>query len=86
MNKVICLYDTYAKYMDIFDGMKERAGDYVPSPTDMTIIKENIPKFVPFLLWIDDTGYETDENREMRHEISRILRECLIITNGGNKT
>lgn len=86
MNKVICLYDTYDKYMDIFDAMKERAGDYVPSPSDMITIKENLPKFIPFLLWIDDTGCETEENREMRHEISRILRECLVITNKGDGT
>ena len=82
MNKVICLGDTYEKYLDIFDNMKEKAGDYVPSIADMNIIKENLPKYVPFLLWIDDTGYETEENKAMRKEISRTLRECFVVANG----
>ena len=79
MNKIICLESTYDKYMEVFDRMKERAGDYVPSNSDMSVIKENLPKYVPFLLWIDDTGYETEENKAMRKEISKILREHFVV-------
>lgn len=79
MNKIICLNDTYEKYLEIFDNMKEKADDYVPSVADMNIIKENLPKYIPFLFWIDDTGFKTEENAAMRKEITQLLKEYLVI-------
>lgn len=85
LNKIICLNDTYEKYLDIFDNMKEKAGDYVPSVAEMNIIKENLPKYIPFLFWIDDTGIKTEENAAMRKEITQILKEYLIVAKSAEK-
>ena len=78
MKKIICTYDDYDKYMDLFQEMNFKAMDYVPEKKELlnTIIP-NLRKFIVLLMWIDETGYETEDNKECRAIIRRTLTNCL---------
>ena len=60
--------------------MEDKAGSY--APTEHEIYQEIYPhleKYILFILWIDLTGYDTDENKKSRKIIHLILQEELNI-------
>lgn len=82
MNKIICSQRTFERFMDDFDNMQLKANEYVPSLEELNIIKKSLPKYIPFLLWIDTTGEENEENKETRREVRKIIKEHLYILEG----
>lgn len=85
MQKIICTYDDYDKYMELFQQMNFKAMDYVPDKKDLVnIIFPNISKFVVLLMWIDETGFETEENKETRALIRKFLTTSLELIEGEN--
>jgi len=64
---------------DTFDKMIFTADEYVPTQEDLKEICRNLPYYMPFLLWIEETGYDTDENIEMRNVIKGMIGKQLIL-------
>lgn len=78
MQKIICTYDDYDKYIELFQKMNFKAMDYVPEKKELlNLIFPNLQKFIVLLMWIDETGYETEENKECRTLIRRALTSNL---------
>ena len=78
MQKIYCTYDDYDKYMDLFQKMNSKAMDYVPEKKEfINTILPNLSNFIVLLMWIDETGFETEENKEMRTLIRRTLTSTL---------
>ena len=63
--EVECDYETYDRLVDRFSKMEYQAGD---------------GSYMDFLIWIMETGTETEENRFMRRRINAYLREHLTLT------
>lgn len=78
--KIVCTYNDFSKYSDVFDKMSFRANEYVP---DLETIKKTIvphlPKYMLFLLWIEATGYETKENVKNRKLIKQIIQRNFML-------
>ena len=71
----------YEKYCSFFDRMDMKAEGF--SPDTEVIRKEVIPNLednIIFLMWVDETGFETESNRESRAMVREILKCCLDIT------
>lgn len=70
--------DQYQAYCSAFEDWEESAGDWVPS---MEVLQEMISrdflKNVPLLIWIDETGIVTTENKYMHERIHRLLMKIL---------
>ena len=79
MNKIICTEEQYNSIYDRIDQMDVMADEYVPSEKDFIEICENLDIYMLFLIWIDETGYETEENEKMRKRINHLIRNNLII-------
>lgn len=79
MQQIQCSNKLIDEIYETFDEMEYRADDYVPTEDDMTIIASNLSKYIAFLMWIDDTGYETEENSSMRKVISSIIKSSLVM-------
>ena len=78
MQKICCTYDDYDKYMDLFQKMNFKAMDYVPEKKELiNTILPNLASYVILLMWIDETGFETDENKEVRTLIRKTLTSQL---------
>lgn len=71
----------YEKYCSFFDQMELKADSFSP---DIEVIQKevlpNLEENIIFLLWVDETGFETSSNRESRAFIRNILKNCLVIT------
>ena len=82
MRKFKISFDDMNKYCELFTQMKSpSAGEYVPSEEELdSIIPRLDGALILFLLWIDETGIITDENKEMHKKIRDLLNECLIIS------
>ena len=78
MKKIVCTYDDYDKFLEVFQKMNFKALDYAPTKSEMinTIIP-NIENYLLFLLWIDETGNTTEDNKEVRDLIRKTLISCL---------
>ena len=57
------------------DQMENTADEYCPTPEDLLEYADDLPRFYPFLLWIDETGYDTEENKENRKALRKFLTE-----------
>ena len=77
MMTVSCSYDMLEDIYNTFDAMDYKAGEYTPAEEDLKLILENLAEYLPFLLWIDETGIETEENAEIRHSIREIIKTRL---------
>ena len=76
--KIQCTYASYDKYMELFQMLNYQANDYVPEINEIiNVILPNLPKYIVMLMWIDETGYDTDENIESRKLIRKILMSSL---------
>lgn len=64
----------------IFDNMDLKANDYVPKKDELDEIMDNLVEYMKFLMWIEETGYETEENKDMRARINKIIKDELNIT------
>ena len=74
MKKIVCTYEDYNKYAEVFEHMSFKALEYVPDlETIKKIIVPNLPEYILFLLWIDETGYETKENAKIRRLLKQII-------------
>lgn len=72
--RFICSYDEYDRFERTFSEMSYQAGEYTPTSEELELeIIPNLKEYITFLLWIDMTGLETEENRYVRKMIHRIL-------------
>lgn len=79
--EVECDYETYDRLVDCFSNMEYQAGEYVPDEADMDrYVEHGDGSYMDFLIWIMETGVETEENRFMRRRINAYLREHLTLT------
>lgn len=66
------------KYCKAFQEMKDKAGSYTPTENEIyQRIYPELEKYILFLLWIEMTGYDTEENKKNRQIICTILKEEL---------
>lgn len=76
--KIKCTYEDYDKYTELFHSLNYQAADYTPEKTELiNVILPNLPKYILMLIWIEETGYETEENSESRKLIHKILTSSL---------
>lgn len=74
MRKIVCSYDTFEKYCEVFDKMFYKAEDYVPTIEEIRKnIVPDLEHYILFLLWIDSTGKETIKNAKTRRLIRQII-------------
>lgn len=63
---------SYQEAKSIMEKMNFRALDYVPTKEEMEKeILPNIKLYFSFLLWIELTGYETEENKKNKRTDSK---------------
>ena len=77
MQAVKCTADILNQMYDTFDAMDYKADDYVPTEDELKEICENLPEYMPFLLWIEETGETTEENETIRSIIKSIILKQL---------
>lgn len=65
---------TFDKIYDCFDKMEFKAEDFVPTEKELLEMMQNLPKYMPFLMWIDETGYDMEEDEEQNAMRSRIRK------------
>ena len=69
----------YQSYLETLKKMRYQANEYVPNQDEIQRILMNPAKYMGFLIWIDKTGYRTEENAEIRQEIKEIITEHFVI-------
>ena len=79
IKKVQCTFDDYDKCCDLYEHMDYQAADYVPTEAEFKEIEQHIDIYIKFLIWIDISGYDTEENVKMRKKIRRLLKDRLIL-------
>lgn len=79
MDNVVCDEKTFQSMYDVFEKMTFTADDYTPTEIELKMLCDDLPRYMPFLLWIEDTGYDTDENIKMRKTIRQIIKNKLRI-------
>ena len=72
-------YSEYDRFLDIFSRIPNTAEDYVPDEEQLNLIEKEFQegtaqKYLPFLLWIEDTGVDTSDNVGRRKRLSQILK------------
>ena len=71
----------YEKYCSAFDHMELKAGAFCP---DLEVIhREILPNLednIVFLMWVEETGIETEDNKKSRAMVREVLKNCLTIT------
>lgn len=76
--------NTFDEMMDKIDIISEdynlKANDYAPSLEELAEIKDELEKYYPFLCWIDETGYDTEENAEARQIIRMLITKFVDVT------
>lgn len=82
-------YDQYDEILAIFDSMMFKAYEFMPSFSDLYKIKEELEnglgaEYVIFLMWLEETGIETEENKKERHFLKGIIKEHIEITDKKN--
>ena len=75
-------YSEYDRCLDIFNLMPITAEEYVPDKKKLDKLEESMAKgtvrrFIPFLLWIDDTGTQTPYNRYGRKRLSQLIKKYI---------
>ncbi len=76
MKTFLMSYDDYDKYNEVFDTMPDKANDYAPNLGELrSEIEPELQKYIFFLMWVDRTGYQTEENEKSRKYIRRLLRQ-----------
>lgn len=67
-------------FYDVIDLGKIRADEYCPTSEECdSILVQNLPKYLPFMLWIDETGYETPENAKNRQYLRQMIYSRMIV-------
>lgn len=79
MNKIIITETQLSNLYALIDEMEDTADEFVPSEDELKEICDNLAEYMTFLIWIDETGIETPENKTMRKLINKLIREQLII-------
>lgn len=70
-----------SKFSKVFNMGKIRADTYCPTKEEcLEIIDKDLDKYLPFLLWIDQTGFSTPENEENREYLRSYLYSKMLIT------
>ena len=76
MTKVAVEEKVFDQKFDCFDKMEFKADEYVPTEKDMLIMLDDLPKYLPFLIWIDETGYDVEDDtgqKSMRDKIRKVV-------------
>lgn len=67
-------------FSDVFKMGKLKADTYCPTPEEITeIISGDLGRYLPFLLWIDQTGITTEENKDRREYLRSYLYNTMVI-------
>ena len=76
-------YDENDNYYCLIDKMRSKAGSYAPTMDEINFeIYPNLQKYIEFLMWIEQTGYDTEENKKARKLIKQILIEEIELYEG----
>lgn len=70
-------YKKFERLCRDLEDLEFDADEWVPSEDDMKIIEGDLKKYIKLLLWVQETGRETEENAEMRKRITLLLRNNL---------
>ena len=70
-------YKKFERLCRDLESLEFDADEWVPSEDDMKIIEGDLKKYIKLLLWVQETGRETEENAEMRKRITLLLRNNL---------
>lgn len=75
MKKFTCSFQQFDEICETMQRMDYHAGPYAPAARElMERVEPELEAFILFLLWVNETGFETDENRMPRRIIREILR------------
>lgn len=72
---LLITYNEMDKIYDTIDQMLFKAKDYVPTMDELQEMENDIQKYYRFMLWLDETGEDTDENFYERAELRRIIKD-----------
>ncbi len=76
MGKIYCTFSDYEKFCEVFEAMYYKANCYVPTMEEITErIQGNEEEYILYLLWILETGEETEDNRECRQKIRELVNK-----------
>ena len=68
------------------DTMLYTADSYCPTKDEILFIAlEDLPRFLPFLMWVDETGKETPENKKDRKYLRSVLKEYVVVIENPSK-
>jgi len=91
MKKINMTQEEYDKLYELLDEADERIEEmnedeqetyrYVPSPEEVReCLRGDAEEHLNYLLYVDGYVPETPANKENKRYLSRMLRECLVIT------
>lgn len=67
-------------FYEVFKMGKKSAGEYCPTPEECDeILIKDLKQYLPFMLWIEHTGWETAENAKNRRYLRLLLYKCMIV-------
>lgn len=68
------------------DTMLYTADSYCPTKDEILFVAlEDLPRYLPFLMWVDETGKETPENKKDRKYLRSVLKEYVLIVENSSK-
>ncbi len=75
MKKFTCSFQQFDEFCETMQRIDYHAGPYAPTVRELIErVEPEIETFIMFLLWVNETGFETDENRMPRRMIGEMLR------------
>jgi hypothetical protein len=78
--KIVITYSDLDKYYEVFEKMDVKANEFCPTTEELyQLIVPKIYDYILFLLWIDETGIETEENKQDRLNVRKIIKEYLTV-------
>ena len=80
MNQIYCTFEDYDKFCEVFDNMFYKTNGYAPTLEEIhSRISPNLNEYIVFLIWILETGVDTEENKECRDAIREILNQNFLL-------
>ena len=79
INKVKIKSSDLDNLYEAFDNIETEIGAYVPTQIELKKMVKDLKKYAVFLLYIDDKGEVTDENRDIHEIISEVIHQFIVI-------
>ena len=75
MDKITVTFSEIDEIYETIDKMDYNADDYCPTYDQLKLMAKDFKKYYAHLVWIDETGYDTEENSRDRAIIRRMLTD-----------